>query len=222
MFHPPAYCPRCQSVFPVRGISFAPGAGPADLAGNITNCPVCGYGAAEISDGVYKATEDAIELLSGPDSTRERLRILKELAEGLVSGKITKDEALEKADTISPRYRNVLQAFWNFGMPALALLIAIIGVYLAHDDSKSSSEDSARILEALEGIKNQIYQSAAPGQLPLRIEPRAKRRTQSIEPPPKKLPQCKAKSKRRAEVNRDRREKLKERRSALNPKLPPT
>jgi hypothetical protein len=112
----PAYCPRCRSLFPFKGIHL--GAGRSlGLTGNVTNCPVCGFGQARISDGVYKATQDAVELLSGPESTRVMLEALKAVAERLKAGEISQDEAIKEAREISPRYAALIEKITLLGIP---------------------------------------------------------------------------------------------------------
>jgi hypothetical protein len=84
-----------------------------------TNCPVCGFGAARVSNGVYKATQEAVELLSGPDSTRAMLEALKAVAERLKAGEISKDEAIKQAGEISPRYATLVHLVGSSAFRAL-------------------------------------------------------------------------------------------------------
>lgn len=131
------------------------------ISGNTVNCPVCGNPQAQISDGVYRATKDAIEVLSGPDSTRAMVEAFKALAERLKSGEISQPEAVKEAETISPRYAALLDTFIRIGLPSLAVLVAIIGLYLQYHGGKSSSDDAKKMLDAItrqtfvmEGIAN--------------------------------------------------------------------
>src|ERR1035437_2622121 len=66
----PAFCPNCGSIFP-SVIPALPGT--TILEDNSQTCPVCGYPYAHISDGVFKISEEALEIISAPDITRTML-----------------------------------------------------------------------------------------------------------------------------------------------------
>jgi hypothetical protein len=108
-----------------------------------TDCPVCGFEEAKVSDGVSRATKDAMELLSGPDATRWILELLKSLAEQVRSGNFDKAEAIQRAnEAAAPKFAELFEVFASLGLTALALLVAIIGVYLQAEGNRSSSEHS--------------------------------------------------------------------------------
>jgi hypothetical protein len=113
-----------------------------------TNCPICGA-TAPVSEGIFKSTKDTIELISGPDSTRAMLESLKLLAEKLSAGQIDRAEAIKQAAELSPTYAAAFEIFIKLGLPALALLITIIGTYLQFAGNKSSSEDAKKLLNAI-------------------------------------------------------------------------
>jgi len=204
----PAYCPRCHSIFPFHGIEIGEGA-TLSLTDNETNCPVCGFGGARVNDGVYRATKNAIELLSGPDITRIMMEALKALLERLAAGEITNDTALEEAAKLSPKYAALLDAFTRLGIPSIGLLITIITLILQYEGNKSSSEDMKHILEAITGqtivLEDVMHEPRIDDK---RSGPSSKEA--KGEPSPDKNPPS-----RRAKVNHERRKRLKEHRCAF-------
>ncbi len=204
----PAYCPRCHSIFPFHGIALSEGA-TVGLTTISTNCPVCGFGDARVNDGVYRTTKNAIEILSGPDSTRIMMEALKALLEQLAAGEITKDTALEEAAELSPKYAALLDTFTNLGIPSLALLISIIALIIQYEGNKSSSEDMKHILDAINEqtivLKDVMHEQ--------RID------NKRSGPPDKKtkgeLSSDKNQASRRTKVNQERRKRLKEHRCAF-------
>jgi hypothetical protein len=198
----PAFCPRCKSIFPFRAIAIGAGA-QVGLSNITTNCPACGFGGATVSDGVYRATQDAIELISGPDSTREILQALKTLAERLSSGQIDQAEAQKQAYELSPKFAATFDVFIKLGLPALALLIAMIGVYLQYEGNKSSGDDAKKILEAITEQTFSIKEMKGKGGVKDNSSASPSKKS-NIKAAPIKGPSC-----RRANVNRERRATLK-------------
>jgi hypothetical protein len=137
------------------------------------------------------------------------LEVLKTLAEQLASGKIDQTEARKQAHQLSPKYAATFEIFVNLGLPALALLIAMIGAYLQYEGNKSSSEDAKKILAAIteqtflmKDIKDK-YGIKNDGDAPTGKKPNEKAMS------------AKGPSSRRANVNRERRHALKNLREAL-------
>ena len=131
----PAYCSNCQTIFPFHGIEI--GVGATIGIGNVaTNCPVCGSTNARVSDGVYQANSTAIQVLSAPESTYAIIEVLKTLAEQAARGQISKEEAIQKAGDLSPKYAALMEAFAKLGLPGLALLVMIITMYLQYEGNK--------------------------------------------------------------------------------------
>ena len=211
MPHPPAYCPNCQSIFPARAIQISGGA-ELGISNVLTDCPVCGFGKAQISEGIFRATNDAIELVSGPEFSRVSLELLRGIAERVASHKISQEQALNEAKAISPNAASILEKFFKFGVPSLALLVSLISLYLQYDSNKSSSIDSDRLYNAvveqtysLKKIAKQLKKTSNENRIhdkgarPTKPEAAAK----AIAP--------KKSSNRRSEVKKKRREDLKKR-----------
>ena len=200
----PAYCPKCKSIFPFSEIGIAEGVSVA-LSNIGTNCPVCGFKDARVSDGVYKATKDAIEILSGPDSTRAMAEALKLVVERFASGELSREQAVQQASDLSPKYGTLLNGLSSLGIPALMLLIAIIALYLQYEGNKSSSEDAHKILDAITEQSFLIQDKDKRG-----VD--AERRTPSSKEPERKSTSIKDPSTRRADINKKRRNTLRSRR----------
>jgi hypothetical protein len=172
------------------------------LKGNKTNCPVCGFREAQISDGIYQANSTAIQVLSAPESTYAIIQALRALAEQAAKGQISREEAIQKAGDISPEYAALMEAFAKLGLPGLALLVTIITVYLQYEGNKSSAEDLHNILNAVTEqtlvLKEQHYEQQIQKKSTAPATHKAKQ----------KSPLHKNPSSRRAQVNKERRERL--------------
>lgn len=209
----PAFCPNCKSIFPFRGIGLGEGV-TIGLENIATNCPVCGFGNAKVSDGIFRATKDAVELVSGPEITRELLEALHKLTQRLSAGEIDKVEAIREASALSSKYATLLATFANLGVPALSLLVALISAYLQYDNNQSTGEDAKKLLQAITeqtfSIKQALGQNGHAPHMQRMNKPKQKLPT-DVEKP-RKAPAKVAPSQRRIEVNRQRRSALKERR----------
>jgi hypothetical protein len=207
----PAYCPRCTAIFP-SPIAVTPGAA-AGVSDILTNCPACGFQQAKVSTGVFRATQDAIDLISGPESTREIWEALRRIAERVSSGEIDRVQAVEEARAFSPRYAALLETFVSIGLPALGLLIAMITAYLQYEGNQSSGEDARKILQAITQQTFSLQQENGRGVGAAGGAP-------SIKEADLKSRRPKHPSGRRAEVNKQRREALKRRRQELGKRRP--
>jgi hypothetical protein len=142
----PALCPRCGSIFP-SSIPMVPGR--MVLEGNVENCPVCRYPYAAISEGIFRITNEAIQIVSAPDVTRAMLDALHQITKQAVDGLLPKEQAIERAAAVSPPYARLLEQMLGIGLPAAALLVAIVSVYLQAAGNRSSSEDAQKLLNAV-------------------------------------------------------------------------
>jgi hypothetical protein len=201
----PAYCPNCHSIFPFHRIALGDGAtvGVENIA---TNCPVCGFVGARISDGIYRATQQAVELLSGPESSRAMLEALQAVAERLKAGEISKEQAKKEAEAASRRYGALLDLFSPHGIAALTLLITLIGLYLQYESTKSSEETTKKIVDAITE-QTFVIKDIADKQ---RVE--RQRATPSNQKTKPKSSTVRRKLKRRTEVYKERRTCLKQKR----------
>ena len=74
----PAFCSNCGAVFP--SAYAVEDSKHLELKGCVSQCPSCGI-MGRVPDGVYDFVEDAITLLSGPESTKEELARFAEIVE---------------------------------------------------------------------------------------------------------------------------------------------
>jgi hypothetical protein len=114
----PAYCPRCKSIFPFRGIEINPGAS-IGIQNITTNCPVCGFHDAKVTDAIYAANTTAISILYAPESSIPIIERFREIVAAAAKGQITKDEAINRASDLSPRYASLIDKFAALGLPGL-------------------------------------------------------------------------------------------------------
>jgi hypothetical protein len=143
---------------------------------------------------------------SYPESTYAVIQALKALAEQAAEGRISSKEAIKQAGDLSPRYAALMESFAKLGLPGLALLVAIITVYLQYEGNSSSTDDLHNILNAVTEqtlvLKEHHYEQQI-----------QKKRTAPASHKAKyKQPLHKNPSKRRAQVNKERRAELKKRR----------
>lgn len=136
----PAQCPRCHSIFPFKGIATGPGVNIKNLhlKGNRTNCPVCGFHAATIADGIFSVANDAIEIISAPDATVEMLKAFAGIAKRASEGQISKEQATAEAEAVSPQFGGLLRRDPNNFLPIITILAALLAIYISHYDSLSS------------------------------------------------------------------------------------
>ena len=88
----PAYCSTCGVIFAVN-LFRVEGSGTISLtlSGNVTTCINCGS-TANIADGVFELTSEAIKLLAGPQLTSELLRVFyRTVKRGLEEKKSVED-----------------------------------------------------------------------------------------------------------------------------------
>jgi hypothetical protein len=198
----PAQCPDCGAIFPVRG---AIGVGEGIRAkvrigsdvGTTTSCPKCGKRNARISEGLYSANSSAIEIISAPQSTHAALEALKAIAEQAAAGKISKTDAIERAKELDPRYGPLLERYFNLGMPTLAVLVTLLGIGINHHDSVSSADDMKKLLNA--AIEQTFVLKDIKREIETMHRPEAQKSPSIVKPV----------HSRRAQVNSERRHRLK-------------
>ena len=141
-----AFCKNknCGAVFSVP--NFIGGTGNATIT--LTNttigpCPVCESNGF-IPDGIYNYANQAISLLTGPNST---IQILSQVNQILSTAKkeknITREEVLEKVEAISPEAAKALENApdnSNF-IQWIMMAIAIITLAIQVDSTYFSKED---------------------------------------------------------------------------------
>ncbi len=127
-----AFCenPKCGTVFEVTNLI----GGAGNITVHMTNtkagpCPACGASGL-IPDGVYQYANQAVSLLTGPETS---VRVLQQVHEILKKAKhelISKEDVLEKVEKISPKTAKALQnapEITNY-IQWITILIALIAL----------------------------------------------------------------------------------------------
>lgn len=162
----PCWCEHCGHVFTLPNlIGVAPGgAAVVTLEGNLTNCPHCGADAT-IADGTFRLAEGIVELIRGPQATREILQNLHRLAVAAYRTGTVDDRLQRAVEEVSPEMASKLEQVRN-DAPALVplwllFLIMIIIKVLSVDVSMNVDIDVNQLIDQLrseqvEDIVNQI------------------------------------------------------------------
>lgn len=179
--------------------------GTAVIKSSRTNCPQCGT-MSEILPGRYEMDGDRMNVDFDSSISPAALSALRDLIKKLQRSEITPQEAVLQASGISPSLGRLVEQFLTMGLPTLALLISLISLHLQREDSKGSDEFYRQAIELLErqvettgSISKQIERSNS-------VKPKGERPAKAKAN--KKPVTVKAPSKRRNEVNKERRRKL--------------
>jgi hypothetical protein len=187
---------------------------------------------AKLAEGTFNARGNQLELVSGPPLTVEILTRLRDIAERARSNQITPTAAVREAKELGPVVGSLFERFMAIGAPALAALIALIGVYLQHlslemqreslaiqkRDSQSSDAFYRDALKVLREQGGALRQPPHPPQDKQNVNGKRDRPTKAEAI--KKTVTVKGKSNRRAEVNKRRRLELRNRRRMIKPRKP--
>lgn len=223
----PAYCANCGYIWDGAGGIHIEGCWDVTLVDNKITCPRCGFPASMV-DGTFNAVGDTLELISGPPLTLEILDKLRDISERVRSRQVAPEDAIQEAKAIHPEIGSLFERFIALGLPALAVLISLIGIYLQYvsvemqregleiqkQDSKVSADFYRDALLALKDQTRLLEQSARPTQDQQRVN--SKRGRPAKVKPTKKPISLKGKSKRRSDVNKARRKALKERKASFS------
>jgi len=147
-----AFCenPKCGAVFEAPNIIGGSGNATIQMTGTRYGpCPVCGsYGL--IPDGVYQYANNAVSLLTGPETS---VRVLRQVYEILKRAKSTtrdKESVLKEVEAVSPQAVQALQQApeasnyiqWITILIALvALAIQVHTSYFKGDDVEKQFRD---------------------------------------------------------------------------------
>lgn len=219
----PGYCAACDLVFEGDDGVYIENSFNITVTGVEISCPECGE-PASLASGTFSAIGNTLELVSGPPLTYEILSRLREIAERAQSHQVTPAEAVQEAKELDPVLGSIFENFVKVGIPALAVLITIIGVYLQQLSLKAQNESlaiqkrdsetaEAFYRDALQALRDQratLEKSLA--QMRDRSGITGKLDRPTTTDAAKKAVTAKEPSKRRTDVNSARRQKLIERR----------
>jgi hypothetical protein len=208
----PGYCPHCGHIFDGRGGIHIEGGSNITFIGNSVTCPNCGR-MANLVDGTFNERGHGLELVSGPPLTRAILEQLQEIARKARTSEITPEAALKQIEAIDPSLGGLLRRVPYVQL--LSVMLSLIALYIAFEGNRSSSEfqnEAINLLrrqtDAVEIIAGRSIQERDSG------GETGRDRNAEAETLKKRMA-LKSPSKRRAEVNKERRDALKRRRLAF-------
>ena len=200
----PAFCRKCQTIFP-SGVRIGANVADANVHSNLSTCPTC-EAPASVASRLLGATTDAIGVISGPDSTPAMIEAFQAVTEKLRTGEITTQKAIKQAEVIEPRYGEIIDAFASQGLNALPMLGGMLSLYLRWEGNKSSSEFQEELLEAVTKQTFVPKHISENGRIQNKSPAPAKEKTKS------KLPAIKDGPHRRVQARKKRRQNLIQRR----------
>lgn len=140
---PPVHCPRCGAIFLSRAIDIS--GGEIHLWGNRETCINCG-GWALISEGVFRVAEDTMKILAGTPATLEVFAKLAGLAREAEAGRISRAEAVKRAEDIQPGFGALFGKWISANWIGLAALLLAGAQYV---DAKVGDADRTKQMERL-------------------------------------------------------------------------
>ncbi|UVK54927.1 hypothetical protein DBIPINDM_001407 [Mesorhizobium sp. AR02] len=207
MANMPGYCPSCGTIFAASNIVGGGGNARITMIGNVTTCPNprCGK-PARLADGEFNINADDVSLVSGPPLTRAILEQLQDIARQAQAEEITPQEAVHRAAQIDPALGQLMSRFLRLGLSALAFLVPLIALYIQREDSKASAQFYKAALEVLTRQAEAAEKTSKEVERSNRIEPKGEAPAKAKAD--KKPVTVKGPSKRRHQVNKERRRKL--------------
>ncbi|NEX45169.1 hypothetical protein [Pseudotabrizicola algicola] len=147
-FRLPGICYNCRIVF---GSGFTAGVGSSiTTRGCKSDCPRCGS-LAPVPDNALQVIQDGIRLFSGSDFTKQTYENLGLIVEDLRLQKITKAEAISRADQVIPSLGREFREWATLGIAFIALMVTLadfIVSYRAQQHSNRTLEEI--VVEAVE------------------------------------------------------------------------
>jgi hypothetical protein len=170
-----AFCenPRCGAVFAARNIFGGSGSANISLKDiGVGPCPRCG-GMGRVPDGIYRYSSGALRLLTGPDVSVQKLRVVEAILREARGKTSTKAELLKKIEAASPHTASALETVpdQNGSLAWLAVVIALISLAIQIHSTYFKSDDS----ELQKMFMQQLLKEAQPQQ-------------QTLQPPLEKKP----------------------------------
>ncbi|MER9398819.1 hypothetical protein NKI46_11880 [Mesorhizobium sp. M0615] len=201
---PMAFCP-VHGLFQALGAIQISGGASVRITNSMVSCPRCGRD-SEILPGTYTESNNQLKYLLDPSISPEALKALLDIAERLQRSEITPQEAVQQAAQIDPAFGGLIAKMFTFGLPTIALLVSLISLHLQREDGKETTqfyqqaiEALTRQVEAVENISKEVERGnrvKSKGDRPAKVE--AAKKLVTVKPP----------SKRRHNVNDERRRKL--------------
>lgn len=145
----PAHCPSCEAVFLSAAYEFS---GNVTAWNNSERCIRCGQ-RAYLSEGVFRISGDLVEAISVTPRTIENFNQLAALAGAVKSGHLSADDAIEKAEEISPGFGKLF-ATWiaNNWIALAALVLTAYQLIDAKHDEESTAQRMERLISSVERL----------------------------------------------------------------------
>lgn len=125
----PSHCPKCDNVFASMNYQFS--GGYFNLWNNNDTCIVCGYEEARLSEGHFRLTQQAVEILRSPEITRDMVKRLAELGDDILHGRLHPDAAIAAASALHPKLGEFAGRILGLGVGAYLLYASIAGTVSA-------------------------------------------------------------------------------------------
>lgn len=120
----PAYCRHCGTVYISRAIDIEFSSN-IRLSGNTDTCPNCGR-RAYLVDGVFNEFGRGLELVSGPQLTKDILRQFADLIERAGNNEISVSELEQQAAALDPQLGEAIKQIRAVsGFPIVILLLIL-------------------------------------------------------------------------------------------------
>lgn len=100
-----AFCenPRCGAIFEARNLVGGPGSATIHMTNSrVGPCPACGS-SGQIPDGVYQYANNAVSLLTGPETSVQVLRQVHEILKRARNARTVKQEILKEVEAVSTK-----------------------------------------------------------------------------------------------------------------------
>lgn len=233
----PGYCTHCGHIFEGLGGIHIENSFGVTLSGNRMTCPKCGK-LARLVDGTFNARVGKLELVAGPPITSAVLEQLYGIFKRTKQGTLTPQQAVTEATEINPAMGKLMAEYLSVGPTTLTALLSLVALYYAHvqTDLQRQNNDLARESLELQKLDSQasgdFYKDALdvleqqrvlleqqtvehlhiPDHLDLDADEESHREAPHTQQAQEKPAPQTTPSKRRAKVNKARREALKERR----------
>ena len=140
-----AFCenPECGSVFEASNLFGGPGSATIHMTNTrVGPCPVCGSSGL-IPDGIYQYANQAVSLLTGPETSIHVLRQVHEILKRAKTKSEDKKSVLKEVEAVSPQAAQALQQapetsnYLNW----IAVLIALVALAIQVHTSYFKGDD---------------------------------------------------------------------------------
>ena len=153
----PAFCDDCGTPFP-SGF-FLENCRNVTLSGNRSGpCPNCG-GMGSVIDGVFNVTHDAIEILSAPQWTFQRLSSLVSILSKAREEGASKEEIVDEIKKEAPELSSIVDAFPKTRMELYAFLLVLIAAATLLMNQCSSESETGRPQQQIQSPENVLNQA---------------------------------------------------------------